>query len=173
MEWYYLVNGEKIGPVEETVIVEMIKSGKLDRKTLVWKQGMSGWTKAEDCLLQYFKAPPSLPVPKVYASLLVWLPLLTFIFSFILIIIFFGNMEYNKATIVNAILFLALLSILSVFLISADIKAIKMSMGSIFVVNPKLGLWGMFYNPFYLLKRSHFVGGSRIGVFISAVTSRV
>ena len=40
--WYYAVNGERKGPIDEAELRRVVKTAD----TLVWKQGMSNWTAA-------------------------------------------------------------------------------------------------------------------------------
>jgi Putative virion core protein (lumpy skin disease virus) len=58
-QWYYAVNGQQQGPVDAAAL-----SSRITRETLVWKQGMSGWTAAGEVpeLSGLFAAaPPPLP----------------------------------------------------------------------------------------------------------------
>ncbi|MGB0370854.1 MAG: DUF4339 domain-containing protein [Opitutales bacterium] len=43
MQWYYEGNGEQQGPVEESALKELFKSGELSSDTRVWRQGMADW----------------------------------------------------------------------------------------------------------------------------------
>jgi hypothetical protein len=43
MQWYYVEAGQQAGPVEETVLDEMFRSGRIQPETLVWRQGMVNW----------------------------------------------------------------------------------------------------------------------------------
>lgn len=63
-EWYAAINGQQAGPFTLAVLGDQAKQGALTRETLVWKQGMSAWTKAADVadLAGLFAAmPPPLP----------------------------------------------------------------------------------------------------------------
>lgn len=42
--WYYLAAGQPAGPIEQPVLVAMVRSGALPRGTPVWREGMPGWT---------------------------------------------------------------------------------------------------------------------------------
>lgn len=44
--WYYVRNSQRIGPVEQSVIEELIQNGTIVRQTLVWKSPMSDWKQA-------------------------------------------------------------------------------------------------------------------------------
>ncbi len=43
MEYYYAVEGKKHGPITREELQELIKTKKINAKTLIWKQGMAEW----------------------------------------------------------------------------------------------------------------------------------
>ena len=43
MTWYYALGGQQIGPVAGTEIRELFQNGKINRNTLVWREGMTDW----------------------------------------------------------------------------------------------------------------------------------
>lgn len=43
MNWHYVEQGEKVGPVSETQLAELNRTGRINADTLVWCQGMSDW----------------------------------------------------------------------------------------------------------------------------------
>jgi len=42
--WYYVVAGERRGPVDRSTLTQQTKAGTVTAQTLVWKQGMAEWT---------------------------------------------------------------------------------------------------------------------------------
>jgi hypothetical protein len=46
--WFVAIQGKQAGPFTEAEIKDLLETAKIDRKTLVWKQGMTGWAAAED-----------------------------------------------------------------------------------------------------------------------------
>jgi formylglycine-generating enzyme required for sulfatase activity len=63
-EWYVSVNGAKKGPLTRADLDAMFKSGAIDQKSYVWKNGMKDWAEAET--VQELKntiagLPPPLP----------------------------------------------------------------------------------------------------------------
>jgi len=44
--WYYVRNTQRIGPVDQNTIEELIQNGTIVRQTLVWKSPMSDWKQA-------------------------------------------------------------------------------------------------------------------------------
>jgi uncharacterized membrane protein len=45
-DWYYAVDNEQKGPVNESVLKAQLSTHKLSADTLVWKEGMDNWTPA-------------------------------------------------------------------------------------------------------------------------------
>ena len=43
MEWYYVVNKKKMGPVTRDDLAQRVATGDLQPQTLVWHTGASGW----------------------------------------------------------------------------------------------------------------------------------
>lgn len=55
--WHYNAFGQSQGPVEESVIVQMIKQGQLTDQTLVWQAGQADWLPAgQTALGSHFQA---------------------------------------------------------------------------------------------------------------------
>lgn len=63
-KWHVGLNGQSSGPHDTSALGGMARNGQMNRDTLVWCDGMSGWTKAGDVaeLSSFFPAsPPPLP----------------------------------------------------------------------------------------------------------------
>jgi uncharacterized RDD family membrane protein YckC len=43
MAWYYAESGQQAGPVEDAQLDELLRSGRIQPETLVWREGMAGW----------------------------------------------------------------------------------------------------------------------------------
>lgn len=43
IKWYYSLNGERLGPVTEEQMRELLSSGKLSNETQVWTDGFDDW----------------------------------------------------------------------------------------------------------------------------------
>ena len=41
--WYYAINGQQMGPIDEAQLKELLANGSINEGTLVWKNGMSTW----------------------------------------------------------------------------------------------------------------------------------
>jgi Domain of unknown function (DUF4328)/GYF domain 2 len=61
--WYYERNGQKVGPVSESQIKELVLSGELHGSSLVWTVGLDSWTALNrSSLASLLRAvPPDLP----------------------------------------------------------------------------------------------------------------
>ncbi len=64
VQWFAGIDGTQVGPLSPAELGNMVKSGKLTRTTLVWKEGFSGWTEAgqvPDLSGLFGSVPPPLP----------------------------------------------------------------------------------------------------------------
>ncbi len=64
MELFYVDGDRKVGPIGKNQFQSLIKTKKINAKTLVWQQGMANWTPANQVpeLASMFGAePPPLP----------------------------------------------------------------------------------------------------------------
>jgi membrane protease subunit (stomatin/prohibitin family) len=62
--YFVAVNGAQQGPYNPAALQQLISQGMLTRESLVWKQGMPGWTKAgdvPDVAALFNSVPPPLP----------------------------------------------------------------------------------------------------------------
>ena len=50
--WYYEDNGERCGSLDEAQMIELIRAGRLDRHTPVWKIGSADWQLLDDSELR-------------------------------------------------------------------------------------------------------------------------
>jgi membrane protease subunit (stomatin/prohibitin family) len=64
LAYFVAVNGQQQGPFDMNVLKNMAQQQQLTRASLVWKEGMSAWTKAEDIaelIVLFASQPPPLP----------------------------------------------------------------------------------------------------------------
>ncbi|MCA8949938.1 MAG: DUF4339 domain-containing protein [Planctomycetes bacterium] len=47
-EWYYAVGGVRHGPTSAARLRELRRSGRVDDRTLVWREGMPDWVAITD-----------------------------------------------------------------------------------------------------------------------------
>jgi len=46
-EWHYVVDGKSKGPISESQLLSMMRSGKLDGSTLLWTEKLNDWKAAD------------------------------------------------------------------------------------------------------------------------------
>ena len=66
MDWYYVEDGQQIGPVTDDQLPQLHQSGKINDETLVWREGLTEWTpyrQIKPALNQLPPGAPPLPVP--------------------------------------------------------------------------------------------------------------
>jgi hypothetical protein len=61
MDWFYAIDGQQRGPVTETQLDELLSTGTINRKTLLWRSGMPGW-QALEIARPTADLPPAPPV---------------------------------------------------------------------------------------------------------------
>jgi uncharacterized RDD family membrane protein YckC len=64
MQWYYSLNGQRLGPVFHEELERLIQSGTVVGDTLLWRQGMDQWKTLTDVRTRdpaMFALPPSPP----------------------------------------------------------------------------------------------------------------
>jgi uncharacterized RDD family membrane protein YckC len=69
MQWYYAVNGQRLGPVTQGEIEQLVRSGTIGSDTLVWSQGMANWQPFSTVASQFPGAAAPVPVAPSAAGL--------------------------------------------------------------------------------------------------------
>ncbi len=62
--WFLGMNGQQLGPFDSATIESKISDGAITKETLVWRQGMANWEKAEsvpELTGRFAPTPPPLP----------------------------------------------------------------------------------------------------------------
>jgi uncharacterized membrane protein len=57
-DWYYAVNNEQKGPINESELKANLATNKIPVDSLVWKEGMDNWTPANQVPAFSFRQPP-------------------------------------------------------------------------------------------------------------------
>jgi uncharacterized membrane protein len=57
-DWYYAVDNEQKGPINESELKENLAANKIPADSLVWKDGMDSWTPANQVPAFSFRQPP-------------------------------------------------------------------------------------------------------------------
>ncbi|MBE7464257.1 MAG: DUF4339 domain-containing protein [Planctomycetes bacterium] len=60
VQWFYSIGNEQSGPVTEIELKRLLQTGKVNRNSLVWKEGMAAWTPAGQ-VPGLVAGPPPLP----------------------------------------------------------------------------------------------------------------
>lgn len=65
VQYYVVIHGQQAGPFNEFTLRQMIQQQSINRDSLVWKQGMSNWTRAADVqeVVNLFTQTPPPPPP--------------------------------------------------------------------------------------------------------------
>jgi hypothetical protein len=58
MNWFYAINGRKIGPVSGLQLDELLSSGQINHDTPVWREGMTDW---QPLKVTRVSSPPPIP----------------------------------------------------------------------------------------------------------------
>ncbi|HYG35210.1 MAG TPA: RDD family protein, partial [Clostridia bacterium] len=58
MMWYYVENGQQAGPVEDSQLQELVRLGRVQSDTLVWREGMTNWQPCREAMPASFGAVP-------------------------------------------------------------------------------------------------------------------
>ena len=62
--WYYMLNNQRLGPVDEAAMRALLRSGAITIDTLVWTEGMTAWVRFGQCSLAAgMSLPPAAPAP--------------------------------------------------------------------------------------------------------------
>lgn len=61
--WYYIQNGQRIGPVTESMLRQEIRVGRVSPGDFVWTESMADWTAAQTAMPDAFAAGASYPEP--------------------------------------------------------------------------------------------------------------
>jgi TM2 domain-containing membrane protein YozV len=60
-DWYIARAGNKVGPLNDQAVQQMLQTGHIDRNDMVWKEGMPQWVPAATVFS--FGPPPPPPAP--------------------------------------------------------------------------------------------------------------
>ncbi|HKQ38291.1 MAG TPA: RDD family protein [Verrucomicrobiae bacterium] len=63
MNWFYVDAGQQAGPVPDEQLDELVRSGKVRRDTLVWREGLANWQPYAQARPDGLQAPGAPPPP--------------------------------------------------------------------------------------------------------------
>lgn len=64
VQWYAGIDGNRVGPLTEDQLRQMVQQGQVTKETLLWKQGMENWAAAQtipEAAKLFDAVPPPLP----------------------------------------------------------------------------------------------------------------
>lgn len=62
--WYYMLNNQQVGPVDENEIKKQIEAGAINHNTMVWTAGLPNWLPVgQSSLASLMGSVPPLYVP--------------------------------------------------------------------------------------------------------------
>lgn len=67
--WYYVQDGERKGPVEQSEFESLVSEGTIEAGTLVWQEGMADWQPYAEVAAQASAAAPTVAAPRVALGL--------------------------------------------------------------------------------------------------------
>jgi hypothetical protein len=71
MDWFYVVDGQRQGPVPEAQLDEMLRSGAIAPDTLVWRDGLVNWQPVHAARPSPLAAPPLAPPVMAHGNVFV------------------------------------------------------------------------------------------------------
>jgi hypothetical protein len=63
MNWYYVRDGNQDGPHSDESVQALLRSGSIDARTLVWREGMQDWQPISQAAPQFLSARPPMARP--------------------------------------------------------------------------------------------------------------
>jgi len=66
--WYYVLNNQRFGPVDEGAIANLLANNTLTPQALVWQEGMSDWMPLQNTALGRYAAVAAVPPPYAPAA---------------------------------------------------------------------------------------------------------
>ena len=69
LQWFYVLDSKRVGPVNQSQLLELLEHGELQWDVLVWNKKLSDWTKASESeLIDLSEGPPPPPIPSPNAA---------------------------------------------------------------------------------------------------------
>ncbi|MDQ0089158.1 hypothetical protein J2T12_002568 [Paenibacillus anaericanus] len=159
-KWYYVLRGERYGPVSRPELLNLYKSEKIFLSTKVWKAGMSGWVDVNHTdLIDKSNQPPPLQGDDINNTL-VWVlafipiigPLLEYIIS--------GAIGETS----GSLWFIT--TIINTILCIIDERKLKKAGYN----TKEMLLWAIFIVPVYLFRRAHLLKQKNVYAVVWCIT---
>lgn len=68
MNWYYILDGQQYGPVQQTELCDLARKGIIQPMTYVWREGMADWVRWQAIDSQLMPTPGQYPLPPLAAQ---------------------------------------------------------------------------------------------------------
>jgi GYF domain 2 len=66
LQWFYVRDLNRVGPVNQSQLLNLLERGELHWDALVWNKKLSDWTKASETeLIDFSEGPPPPPLPSL------------------------------------------------------------------------------------------------------------
>jgi hypothetical protein len=64
LQWFYVRDAQRMGPVNQSQLLDLLEQGELQWNVLVWNKKLSDWIKASESeLIDFSDGPPPPPIP--------------------------------------------------------------------------------------------------------------
>jgi chromosome segregation ATPase len=64
LQWFYVRDTQRMGPVNQSQLLDLLEQGELQWNVLVWNKKLSDWIKASESeLIDFSDGPPPPPIP--------------------------------------------------------------------------------------------------------------
>ncbi len=68
--WYYVENNDRVGPVEQSEMENLVRSGRLGASSFVWRKGLENWIRLEEAtelshVLEINQSPEVIDIPPI------------------------------------------------------------------------------------------------------------
>lgn len=146
-EWYYAMNGERIGAISKSKLITLYKTEKIFLGTKVWKNGMPDWVELRETdLVQERNSPPPLKGNDI-DNTLVWILAFAPIIGTIIEYLISGTIGET-----SSILWKISICINTILCIFDERKLKKAGYNT-----KELMLWAIFLVPVYLFRRAYLL----------------
>lgn len=139
--WHYTFKGKRLGPISDAEIRQLLETGALDNKTLVWKTNFDNWMPiGQTALKKSLATMPPLTAGVVFAWIIAFIPVWGTILTYIV----------AEATESHAQDLWFIFIILNVLFCSIDSRVLKNAGHN----TEKFGTWAVWLVPCYLYRRA-------------------
>ena len=159
-EWYYAMNGERIGAISKSELLNLYKNEKIFIGTKVWKSGMADWVElGQTDLIEKSNLPPPLKGTDINNTL-VWILAFVPIIGTVLEYLISGAIGATSGSL------WVVSVILNCILCITDKRKLKKAGYN----TKQLMLWAIFLVPIYLFRRAYLLKQKNVYAIVWCVT---